>query len=67
MIYTKGTLAKAKSENIDHVVTRIISHFHRIPKDAVFPNSTSDELDDYFEYTRHDNNDNHNHHNRHYP
>ena len=58
---------KAKSENSDCVVTRNISHFGRIPKDPVFPNSTSDESDDDFEYSRHNNNDNHNHNNRHYP
>ena len=44
--YTKGTLIKAKA---DHVVARNISHFRGIPKDVVFPNSTSDESYDDFE------------------
>ena len=52
-IYIKGTLVKAKAKNTDHVVTRNISCFHRIPKDAVFPSSRSEESDDEFEYTRH--------------
>ena len=42
VVYTKGALIKAKGENSDHVVTRNISHFFRIPKDTFFPNSTSD-------------------------
>ena len=67
VICTKGTLVKADAENSDRVVTRNISHSRRIPKDAVFPKSTSDEPDDDFEYTRHDNNDNQNHNNRRYP
>ena len=55
VIETEGTLIKAKEENSNRVVTRNISHFRRIPKDAVFPNNTSDESDDDFEYSRHDN------------
>ena len=64
---TKGILIKAKAENSHQVVTRNISHFRRIPKDAVFPNNTSDESDNNFEYSRHVNNDNHIHNNSHYP
>ena len=48
VIETKGTLIKAKEENSERVVTRNISYFRRIPKDAVFPNNTSDESDDDF-------------------
>ena len=66
MIETKGTLIKAKEENSDRE-TRNISHFRRIPKDAVFPNNTSDESNDDFEYSRHDNNANHNQNTRCYP
>ena len=65
MIETKGTLIKAKEENSDRE-TRNISHFRRIPKDAVFPNNTSDESNDDFEYSRHDNNANHNQNTRRY-
>ena len=36
VIDTKGSLIKPKAENSDHEVTRIVSHFRRIPKDAVF-------------------------------
>ena len=60
VIYTKGILVKAKGENGDRVVTRNIPHFCTIPKDAVFPSSTSDETDNDIEYTRHESNDNHN-------
>ena len=67
VIFKKGALVKAKAENSDHVVTRNISHFCRILKDAVFPNSTFHESDNDFEYSRHDSNDNYNHNNRHYP
>ena len=63
VIYTKGILIKTKAENSNCIVTRNILHFRRIPKDAVFPYSTSD---DDFEYSRHDNNDNHNQNNRRY-
>ena len=48
-IYIKGTLVKAKAKNTDCVVTRNIPCFRRIPKDAVFPSSTSEESDDEFE------------------
>ena len=67
VIETNGTFIKAKEENSDRVVTTNISHFLRIPKDAVFPNNTSDESDDDFEYSRHDNNANHNQNTRRYP
>ena len=40
---------KAKAKNTDCVVTRNIPCFRRIPKDAVFPSSTSEESDDEFE------------------
>ena len=64
MIYTKWALIKAKAENSDRLVVRNISQFLRISKDAVFPNSTSDESDGDFEYSRHDINDNHDPNNR---
>ena len=67
VIDTKGILIKVKAENNDQVVTQNISHFRRIPKDAVFPSSTSDESDDSFEYGRHSNIDNHNQNNSRYP
>ena len=67
VIGRNGTLIKVKEENSDRVVTRNISHFRRIPKDAVFPNNTSDESDDDFEYSRYDNNANHNQNTRRYP
>ena len=67
VIETKGTLIKAKEENSNRVVTKNISHFCKIPKDAVFPNNTSDESDNDLEYSRHDNNANHNQNNRRYP
>ena len=66
VIETKGTLIKAKEEKSDSVVTRNY-HFFRIPKDAGFPNNTSDESGDEFEYSRHDNNANHSKNNRCYP
>ena len=47
---TKRTLIKAKGGNRDHVVTRNISDFRRVLKDAVFPNSTSHGSYDDFEY-----------------
>ena len=67
VIETNETLIKAKEGNSDRVVTRNISHFRRILKDAVFPNNTFDESDDDFEYSRHDNNANHNQNTRRYP
>ena len=67
VIETNGTFIKAKEENSDRVVTTNISHFLRIPKDAVFPNNTSDESDDDFEDSRHANNANHNQNTRRYP
>ena len=67
VIETNRTLIKAKEENSDCVVTRNISHFPKIPKDAVFPNNTSDESDNDFEYSRHSNNTNHSQNTRRYP
>ena len=64
MIYTKETLIKTKAEASEFVVTRNISHFCRIRKDAFSPGSKSDESDNGFEHSRHNNNDNHNHNNR---
>ena len=66
IIQTKGALIKAQTQNSNCVVTRNISYLRIISKDTVFPNSTSEELDDEFEYSRHDSNDNHNHNTRRY-
>ena len=67
MIDTKETLIKTKKENSDHVVTKDISGFRRILKDAVFPNNTADESDDDFGHSTHDNNADHNQNTRRYP
>ena len=37
VIYTEGTLIKAKAKNSNLVVTRNLSHFCRILKDTDFP------------------------------
>ena len=66
VIETKGTLIIAKAENSGRVVTRNIAHFRRIPKDAVFPNNTSNESDDEFEHSRHGNFANQNQNKRRY-
>ena len=63
VVYTKGALTKAIAENSDRVVPRNMSHFCIIPKDAAFPNTTSDESD---VYNKHVSNDNPNHNNRRY-
>ena len=39
VIYSKGTLIKAKAKNSNLVVTRSISHFCGILKDADFPDT----------------------------
>ena len=63
MIYAKGTLYKLKQKTAIALLQET-SHFRRIQKDAVFPNSTSDESDDDFGCSRYKNNDNHNHNSR---
>ena len=42
-IETRGTLIKATEENNNRAVTKNISLCLRTPKDAIFPNITSDE------------------------